>query len=133
MYSSRGVFLSYLKRVVLPALVSRGEIEQIHTQVILSPEEIQQRLQRMTKAQRKSASQKSEQSVFAWRLKAPQNPPKPKPISKPEVFGKEVGVGEDWSHLNKRRQRSRSESVLRDVAWVKELNAARSTAPAGTQ
>jgi hypothetical protein len=42
-----------------------------------------------------------------------------------EVFGTEVGVGEDWSHLNKRRQRARGEKVTRDVKWMKKLESAR--------
>lgn len=122
---------SYLKRSILPCLVRRGEAEQIHTTVTLSAEELQQRLQNMNKAQRKSASQKSEQMIFAWRLKSPRTPPEPKP--EPIVFGGEVGVGHDWSHLNKRRQRSRREGVARDVAWLKELGTARSTASAGAR
>lgn len=37
------------------------------------------------------------------------------------MFGAEVGVGEDWSHLNKRRQRAREGKVARDVTWLKDL------------
>lgn len=42
-----------------------------------------------------------------------------------EAFGAEVGVGEDWSHLNKRRRRVREEKVSRDVKWLKQLQSAR--------
>lgn len=108
---------------MLPRLVSLGDVEQIHIKVTLSAEELEQRLQSMTKAQRKSAIQRPEQSIWGWRLKSPQSPSKPK--SEPVVFGQEVGVGEDWSHLNKRRHRTRRESIGRDIAWLKELAAAR--------
>lgn len=43
-----------------------------------------------------------------------------------EVFGAEVGVGEDWSHLNKRRLRARGEKVAKDVKWVEKLQNVRS-------
>ena len=42
-----------------------------------------------------------------------------------EVFGAEVGVGEDWSHLNKRRRRAREGKVARDVKWIEQLQSAR--------
>lgn len=54
-----------------------------------------------------------------------QLPPKPKKEYK--VFGTEVGVGEDWSHLNKRRRRAREGKVERDVAWLKDLQVLRKT------
>ena len=59
-------------------------------------------------------------SVWRWEI-----PVRKVPAEKKEIFGKEVGVGEDWSHLNKRRQRKREEKVERDVAWLKELEEAR--------
>ena len=95
--------------------------------VTLTPEEVEQRLARMTKAQRKLAAGhlKTETKVFAWRVKPPQSAPKQKP--EPEVFGTAVGVGEDWSHLNKRRQRAREESIRRDVKWLRELDAVKQT------
>lgn len=46
---------------------------------------------------------------------------------KDEVFGAKVGVGEDWSHLNKRRGRARGEKVARDVKWVEKLQMARAS------
>jgi hypothetical protein len=44
-----------------------------------------------------------------------------------EVFGAKVGVGEDWSHLNKRRRRAREEKVARDVKWIEKLESARAS------
>jgi hypothetical protein len=36
------------------------------------------------------------------------------------AFGAEVGVGEDWDHLNRRRRRAREEKVERDVRWMRK-------------
>jgi hypothetical protein len=41
-----------------------------------------------------------------------------------EVFGVEVGVGEDRSHLNKRWRRAWEEKVARDVKWLEKLQCA---------
>ena len=46
---------------------------------------------------------------------------------KEEVVGTEVGVGEDWGHLNKRRRRAREEKVVRDVKWLGKVQRARRT------
>jgi hypothetical protein len=40
-------------------------------------------------------------------------------------FGAEVGVGEDWGHLNKRRRRAREEKVQRDVKWMRKVQRVR--------
>jgi hypothetical protein len=42
-------------------------------------------------------------------------------------FGWEVGVGQDFSHLNKRRQRRRDMGVERDVKWMKKVERARAS------
>ena len=58
--------------------------------------------------------------VWLWRTRTRPSPP-PEPKKEKPVFGVEVGVGEDWSHLNKRRQRARGEKVARDVTWLRDL------------
>ena len=58
--------------------------------------------------------------VWQRRIVNVPNPPRPK-----AVYGTEVGVGEDFSHLNKRRQRSREASIQRDVEWAREVDQAR--------
>ncbi len=40
-----------------------------------------------------------------------------------EPFGAAVGVGEDWSHLNGRRQDSRQEKIKRDLGIMREVRA----------
>lgn len=113
----------YLKTVVLPHMRDKAdEVEKFHTLRTLSNDEIQHRLATMSKSARKSKvnSVPTMTSVWLWKLKAP-SPPPPEPKKEEPVFGAEVGVGEDWSHLNKRRQRAREEKVARDVAWLKDL------------
>jgi hypothetical protein len=101
-------------------------IEKFHTQRSLSQQEIDKRLASMTKSARKAKADSlpTVSAVWLWRLReVKQNPPHPKQA--PKVFGTEVGVGEDWSHLNKRRRRAREGKVERDVAWLRDLDALR--------
>lgn len=42
------------------------------------------------------------------------------------AFGAEVGVGEDWGHLNRRRRGTRGEKVQRDVKWMRKVQRVRS-------
>ncbi|KAL4253677.1 hypothetical protein ABKN59_003751 [Abortiporus biennis] len=123
--------MAYLKRVVLPNLVVRNEVQKIHTTRTLSEEEVQQRLQTMTKAARKTAHLPTTVDEWRWQLKTP---PAVKVTPPPEpVFGTEVGVGEDWTHLNRRRRRAREEKISRNVAWMNELKKARDNASEQSQ
>ncbi|THG98523.1 hypothetical protein EW026_g3682 [Hermanssonia centrifuga] len=115
--------MSYLRNVILPELERRQCIEKVHEKRELAPEEIEVRKNKLSKAAQQNAQQHMTVSVWAWKRRSPRPVPKPKPV--PEVFGKEVGVGDDISHLNRRRQNSRKETVLREVAWLQELQKAR--------
>ena len=115
-----------MKSAVLPALAKKNEIQRVYTTVTFTQEEIAARISKLDKAAQRTANLQATQAVFAWKPKPQQAPPKPKP--EPVVFGKEVGVGEDWSHLNKRRRRARAASVARDVGWLRELESARKEA-----
>lgn len=108
---------------MLPDLLQRKEVEKIHTIRKLTQEEIDLRLKSMTKAARRSAEVATTANAWVWQQRIPTVAVEPKPPT--ERFGVEVGVGEDWSHLNKRRRRAREASVARDVAWVKRLERAR--------
>lgn len=113
----------YLKTVVLPHMCKKiQEVEKFHTIRSLSGEEIQHRLATMSRSARKAKgdSLPATTSVWLWKLRTPPPPPPEQKKEKP-VFGAEVGVGEDWSHLNKRRQHAREEKVARDVTWLKDL------------
>lgn len=97
----------------------------MHVRRTLSPEELEERKKSMTKASRKALPEHSlsQVDVYLWQLRT--NPPTlPKPQPDKKVFGAEVGVGEDWSHLNKRRRRARPEKVMRDVSWMRTLQRA---------
>ena len=98
------------------------EIDKCHTVRTLSNQEIQHRLASMSKSARraKGDSLPTTSSVWLWKIKE-RPPPAPEPKKEKVVFGAEVGVGEDWSHLNKRRQRAREGKVARDVDWLKDL------------
>ncbi|TCD68173.1 hypothetical protein EIP91_011451 [Steccherinum ochraceum] len=115
--------VTYLKRVVLRDLERRKEIEKVHSVRTITQEEIDLRLKSMTKAARRSANLSTTVNTWAWQVRTPPVPTTPKPS--PPKFGWQVGVNEDWSHLNKRRQRARVQSVARNLAWAKELEKAR--------
>ncbi|KAG2078349.1 hypothetical protein BDR04DRAFT_1041268 [Suillus decipiens] len=128
--------LQYLKRVVLPDLVNSKKVEKFCTKRTLSQAEIDHRLQTVTKAARKEQAVllATPRNTWLWRMTTPPPPPKPLPassLSKSELLGlprltaADVGVGEDWSHLNKRRQRARKEKVERDLKWMWTLQAAK--------
>lgn len=118
---------SYMKRVLLPTLVDQRVVKQIHVKPTLIGNEKVQQLAKLSKSQRQSQSVKvALHGYFGWVPSEPQ--PIPEPTIPKEPLGAAVGVGEDWSHLNKRRQHSRVKKVQRDVEWVKELDAARQSA-----
>jgi hypothetical protein len=92
---------------------------------VLSPAEIDQRIATMSKAQVKKtsvATLSQPMSTWAWELVDKSKKSSVALEDKDEeVFGVEVGVGEDWSHLNRRRRRVREEKVSRDVKWMEKL------------
>ncbi|KAJ3475718.1 hypothetical protein NLI96_g11652 [Meripilus lineatus] len=123
--------MSYLKHVVLPDLARRKELEKVHSIRTLTPEELEQRLQTLTKSARKAADLSTTTDVWLWQAATPKPVPAPKP-PKP-LYGVEVGAGADWSHLNKRRQRARVGKVQRDIKWMRQLEKARQLGAADQQ
>jgi hypothetical protein len=104
----------YLKAVVLPHMSDKiQEIEKFHTTKSLSDEEKQHRLATMSKSARKAKASllPTITDVWLWRMTA-RPPPPHEPKKKKPVFGVEVGVGEDWLHLNKRRHRAREGTLI---------------------
>ncbi|TFK41688.1 hypothetical protein BDQ12DRAFT_678344, partial [Crucibulum laeve] len=91
--------MAYLKNTVLPVL--EGNV-----------------IQKVEMARKKGAT--STTSVWKWKAVDKSTLPKPRiPQPPKKIFGSEVGVGEDWSHLNKRRRRARYGKVRRDVEALK--------------
>ncbi|KAI0700178.1 hypothetical protein BC835DRAFT_1412197 [Cytidiella melzeri] len=116
--------MRYLKSVLLRTLANQKVVEQIHVKPTIKADEKVQTLSKMSKAQRQSTTVKTAlHGYFAWQVRKAHPTPKLKLLPKP--FGTVVGVGEDWGHLNKRRQRRRDEKVQKDVEWLKEVEAAR--------
>jgi len=115
----------------LEDLVRTEDIKKVHIKRVLSPAEIEQRMATMSKAHAKKtsvAAMAHPVSTWMWELvnKSKESTLEgTKKDGDEKVFGAEVGVGEDWGHLNKRRQRSRGEKVARDVKWVEKLQSAR--------
>ena len=97
---------------------------------MLTPAEVEHRMSTMSKAQLKKTSVEAlSQPVSTWMWQLVDKSAKPVRESKDEgakvAFGAEVGVGEDWSHLNRRRRRVREEKVARDVKWMRKVERAR--------
>ena len=124
---------SYLKQTILEDLVRTRDIKKVHIKRVLSPAEIEQRMATMSKAQAKKKSVTALShpvSTWMWQLvdkskKSSLEGTKEDKVE--EVFGAEVGVGEDLSHLNKRRRRAREEKIARDVQWMEKVQSARAS------
>ena len=103
----------------------------MHIKRVLTPAEIEQRMSTMSKAQLKKTSVEAlSQPVSTWVWQPIDKSAQLARASKVDedekvAFGTEVGVGEDWSHLNRRRRRVREEKVARDVKWMRKVQGAR--------
>lgn len=103
-------------------LADAGKVEKVHERLKFTEEEMKALRERMGKQSYSLTGVPLNVELWRWQLKTAEAKVE-KPV-KP-VFGKEVGVGADWSHLNKRRQRAREEKVEKDVQWLRELERAR--------
>ena len=102
----------------------------MHIKRVLTPAEVEHRMSTMSKAQlRKTSVEALSQPVSTWMWQPIDKSANPARKSKDDdvkvVFGAEVGVGKDWSHLNRRRRRVREEKVARDVKWMRKVQSAR--------
>ena len=113
---------SYLKKTVLPALAHERWIEKVHTTREMAPEELAVRDSVLSGKTLRKAQGNNITHEWVWQRRIFE---KPNPPRKKVVYGTEVGVEEDFSHLNRRRQRSREASIQRDVKWMHELDDAR--------
>lgn len=122
---------SYLKQAILPVLEGKNEVKLFR---ILREHVINQPHSKDTntgKGKKKSQAappppETRVKHAYVWKLVdrkrlAIQTAGRIKIKPKKPAFGVEVGVGEDWSHLNKRRQRARMGKVARDVQKMVEL------------
>lgn len=121
-YSLVAYFLTpfrFLKKDILAALRDAKEIRTVRQRrVVPTPEEELEALANpATKRERKALSVAVNEHV--WKVLPPQQPPPAAAVK--EVIGREVGVGADISHLNKRRQRARVEKVGQAVLKMKGI------------
>ncbi|KAH9000926.1 hypothetical protein EDB86DRAFT_2903987 [Lactarius hatsudake] len=122
--------LTFLKRTILENLVRTRDVKKVHIKRVLTAAEVEHRMSTMSKAQLKKTSVEAlSQPVSTWMWQPVDKSATPVRVSKDEdaevAFGAEVGVGEDWGHLNKRRRRVREEKVARDVKWMRKVQKAR--------
>lgn len=130
----------FLKHTVLPLLERAKDVEKVHQIRPLTEDEIERRLssQPLSKAARKvKTAELADKKIEEWvwlpvtrarraQLEQANNVAREKARQEEErkarkPFGWEVGVGTDYAHLSKRRQRSRQEKVKRNLGWMKEL------------
>ncbi|KAH9038524.1 hypothetical protein EDB85DRAFT_1932795 [Lactarius pseudohatsudake] len=124
--------LTFLKRTILEALVRTRDVKKVHIKRVLTPAEVEHRMSTMSKAQlKKTSAEALSQPVSTWMWQPVDKSATPVRVSKNKdedakvAFGVEVGVGEDWGHLNRRRRRVREEKVARDVKWMRKVQGAR--------
>ncbi|KAF8229753.1 hypothetical protein L208DRAFT_1187826, partial [Tricholoma matsutake] len=118
--------MTFLKRSVLPVLEGNKELKIMRTtRIPFNPAPTGNRAGTKRKGKQESsratpAAAPAPVTVWVWKpvdkSKLPR-PSAPKPQRK--IFGVEVGVGADWSHLNKRRERARFGKVRGDVSAMK--------------
>jgi hypothetical protein len=120
----------------LEDLVRTRDVKKVHIKRVLSPAEIEQLKSTMSKARLKKTSIEAlSQPVSTWMWQLVDDKSKELRLrgarmdneGEEAVFGAEVGVGEDWGHLNRRRRRAREEKVERDVKWVRKVQRARAS------
>lgn len=118
-----------MKRSILPVLEEKQEIsKRVTDREITAPVPARGKKGKILKQSKKgtaTASPATPVTVKAWVWKiAEPSVVKQKTREVPQQpLGAAVGVGEDWSHLNKRRQGSREEKVRRDLGIMRQLRA----------
>lgn len=113
--------------MLLQDLLDSKEVQKVRVTTTMSKDDTEERMKSMTKAQRAMALQGGMQKTKDSFLWAPRQPPQVMAEKvEAEPFGHEVGVGENWDHLNKRRRAMREQKVASDVRWMKQLEQARS-------
>jgi hypothetical protein len=108
--------------VVLPALVHSKEVQKVHIKRTLSAEEMEHHLKSMSKTAQRARAGALSSTIDTWLWKpVDHRSPTAATGDNPEGSVKEVDMREDWSHLNRRRQRSREEALEREGKWMRKL------------
>jgi hypothetical protein len=106
----------------LKDLVRTHNVKKVHIKRTLTPAELEQRKATMSKSQLRKTALSLPVSTWFWQLVNEGDKPKKQQREDSE---EEVGVEEDWGHLNKRRRRAREEKIARDVKWARKVERAR--------
>ncbi|KAF9226415.1 hypothetical protein BS17DRAFT_697730 [Gyrodon lividus] len=123
--------IRYLKTIVLRELAAKHHVEKVMMQKTLDAKEIERRLENVPRMEQKAVYKKLSRPFNMWLWRPNQEAPAP-PARSTKAAGQAlagvvelspaaVGVGEDWSHLNKRRQRARKMKVERDLKRMLDL------------
>jgi len=106
-----------LKKQILPVLEGRHEIKKVQ----MPKHSIASELASAATKKGKGGA-KEEKLGFYWTaVPEAERPVRQAPPPPKKVVGREVGVGLDVSHLNKRRQRARVGKITRNVNKMKAL------------
>lgn len=131
--SRRGMYLhgchSFLKNTILPMLANKKRITQVQATRLVSPRSTVHVPLWKGKDKAKEFVAATDDvegaipvKVWVWKKVDPRTLPSRKPPPPKPIYGTAVGAGEDWSHLNKRRQRARITKVRRDVMVLRDAD-----------
>jgi hypothetical protein len=125
----------------MPSLEQARLVRKVHIRRELTTVELEQRLGTLNKAARKAKTAElagKEVDQWLWELypaekraaqqeaaRLAREAEKRKALEAKTPFGWEVGVGADFSHLSKRRQRRREVNIKREVKWMQKLERVR--------
>ncbi|KIY47318.1 hypothetical protein FISHEDRAFT_59739 [Fistulina hepatica ATCC 64428] len=119
--------VNFLKRSVMPILRSRFLVKMACVERKDIPAVQTEKAKKQSTQKRKDANVQVDGKVWVWKYIGQRPPTLPVPALPRLRFGHEVGVGEDFSHLSRRRGRSRVAKVSRALETMKTLRATRAT------
>ncbi|KAG5654543.1 hypothetical protein H0H81_000064 [Sphagnurus paluster] len=106
--------MAFMKRHILPFLECSQEIQKVRTERTAAP------IAPKKGKQAQTDTPLATQTVWVWKHIPPSMRPRPTVPEPPKpVYGADVGVGEDLSHLSKRRERNRRRKIRADVHAMK--------------
>jgi len=119
----------FLKKQILPVLEGRHEIKKVQ----LPRHTIASDVSSGATTKKGKGGAKEEKMAFYWTaVPETERPVRQAPPPAKVVVGREVGVGLDYSHLNKRRQAARVGKITRNVNKLKAVLASAKAAQAAS-
>ncbi|KAF5383212.1 hypothetical protein D9615_004954 [Tricholomella constricta] len=109
--------MTFLKHNILPFLEGRRELQKTRAERILAHTSLPTK---NVKKGKPAPDGPATETVWVWAPADPNSWPKQSTTAPPkEVYGEDLGVGEDLSHLSKRRERARRAKIRADVHAMK--------------